>query len=200
MTAKADVNVILRRFRKHGDLERLEALLPHIRELQRLASEHGIFDVFQDNGGKLLQVLLVTGLTAISGREGNDAVDAEGKEYELKSVNRFDTRGNRRRNPQFTTHNHLNPKIIAKYKKVDWIFAVYSGIELEAVYLLTPKMLQPCFKKWSRDYKAKGDLNNPKIMLSFVERHGILVYRNPDAVPEQEPRARPKKKRENKRK
>lgn len=181
MTVKVDAETIRRRFQKHSDLDKLELLLPHIRELQKLASEHGIFDVFQDNGGKLLQVLLVTGLTALPGREGNDAIDHEGKEYEMKSVNRFDSRGKRKTNPQFTTHHHLNPKIIGKYRKVDWLFAVYSGIELESVYLLTPRNLEPCYKKWLKDFKMKGNLNNPKINLRFVQDRGIEIYRNENA-------------------
>jgi len=187
MKRKSKTDAILRRFQRHTDLAKLELLLPYIRELQRLTSEHGIHDVFQDNGGKLLQVLLVTGLTALPGREGNDAVDAEGHEYEMKSVNRFDVRGRRKSNPQFTTHHHLNPTIIAKYRKVDWLFALYSGIELESVYLLTPQMLEPYYERWSNDYETKGNLNNPKINLKYVEEHGILLYRNEDAPTENTP-------------
>jgi hypothetical protein len=48
----------------HPDTAELERLFPYIREYQALASKHGIGDIFQDNGGKLLQLLLVTGLTA----------------------------------------------------------------------------------------------------------------------------------------
>jgi hypothetical protein len=29
--------------------------------------------IFQDNGGKILQILLITGLKVLPGREGNDA-------------------------------------------------------------------------------------------------------------------------------
>lgn len=178
MTRKRERNRILKRFQSHKDLAALEKLLPHIRNLQKLASQHGIHDVFQDNGGKLLQVLLVTGLTALPGREGNDGVDADGREYEMKSVNRFDTRGMKKSNPQFTTHHHLNSIIIEKYRKVDWIFAIYSGIELEEVYVLTPSQLEPYYRKWEIDYRTKGDLNNPKINLSFVQQNGVLLYRN----------------------
>lgn len=73
--------------RAHRDLAKLEKLFPVIRRYQELATRHGINDIFQDNGGKLLQVLLIMGLCVIPGREGNDAVDQDGKEYELKSVN-----------------------------------------------------------------------------------------------------------------
>ena len=71
----------------HPDKAVLEEIFPSIRKYQELASKHGIGDIFQDNGGKLLQLVLITGLTVIPGREGNDARDDEGNEYELKSVN-----------------------------------------------------------------------------------------------------------------
>jgi hypothetical protein len=71
----------------HPDKAVLDELFPYIQRYQELARRHGINDIFQDNGGKILQVLLVTGLTILPGREGNDAIDEEGNEYELKSVN-----------------------------------------------------------------------------------------------------------------
>src|SRR2546428_12041606 len=105
------------------DLAELERLFPSIREYEALAARHGIGDIFQDNGGKLLQVLLITGLKCLKGREGNDATDEEGNEYELKSVNLALT-------PSFSTHHHLNPVILNKYRAVAaWYFAIYMGIE-----------------------------------------------------------------------
>lgn len=182
MSRKSKIEKLRKRFQQHNDLVKFEKLLPHIRELQKLASQHGIHDVFQDNGGKLLQVLLVTGLTAIPGREGNDAKDAAGREYELKSVNRFSSAGKEKRNPQFTTH-HLNQNILDKYREVDWVFALYSGIELEAVYLMTTEQLEPCFAKWEKEFATKGAaLNNPKINLRFVQDNGVELYRNEDAL------------------
>ena len=61
----------------------------------------------------MLQVLIILGLKATGGREGNDAVDAEGNEYELKTVNLGlgASRG-------VTTHHHLNLGILAKYRTV----------------------------------------------------------------------------------
>jgi hypothetical protein len=101
--------------KSHPDAEQLKKLFPAIRQFQWLATVHGIPDIFQDNGGKILQVCLILGLTVLKAREGNDAVDADGNEFELKTVNVL-------RTDQFTTHHHLNPVIIAKYRKVDWIF------------------------------------------------------------------------------
>ena len=158
----------------HPDHLKLRALLPSIRKLQRLASEHGIDDIFQDNGGKVLQVLLYTGLTILPGREGNDARDETGREYELKSVNIH--------LPQsFSTHHHMNPHIIGKYRQVDWIFAVYDGIELVEIYLLTPAHIEPYFKKWTKKWADDGnkDINNPKIPLKFVRETGKCIYSAP---------------------
>src|SRR5690606_22836970 len=140
---------------------------------QDLASKNGINDIFQDNGGKLLQVLLITGLSDLPGREGNDAVDEDGNEYELNSVNISLTKS-------FSTHHHMNPTIIVKYRKVDWIFAVYRGIEILEIYRLTPENLEPYYSKWEKKWHDDGekDINNPKIPLKYVREVGELLFEN----------------------
>lgn len=155
----------------HPDKTILDNLFPHIQKYQDLASKHGINDIFQDNGGKILQVLLVTGLEVIPGREGNDAKDADGKEFELKSVNIALTKS-------FSTHHHINPRIIDKYRQVDWIFAIYRGINLLSIYKLTPLDLEYYYKQWEEKWHSKGgkDINNPKIPLKYVMQHGELLY------------------------
>lgn len=163
--------------KEHPDKAILDELFPYIRHYQELASKHGIGDIFQDNGGKLLQVLLVLGLKVLPGREGNDAIDDEGNEYELKSVNVRLTKG-------FSTHHHMNPTIIAKYRKVDWIFAVYEGIELKAIYKLTPADLEQFFAAWENKWHDSGgkDINNPKIPLRYVVEKGELYYKIEEAI------------------
>ncbi len=155
----------------HPDKAELDRLFPYIREYRALASTHGIDDIFQDNGGKLLQVLLLTGLQILPGREGNDAVDSDGNEYELKSVNVLLTKS-------FSTHHHMNPDIIDKYRQVHWIFAVYKGIEIQAIYELSPEDLEPYYGKWETKWHENGgkDLNNPKIPLKFVIEKGRLLF------------------------
>jgi hypothetical protein len=157
----------------HPDSALLLELFPAIRLYQALASKHGIYDIFQDNGGKILQVLLLVGLRGLPGREGNDAVDDDGNEYELKSVNTQLTRS-------FSTHHHMNPTIIAKYRKVNWIFAVYEGIEIRTIFLMTPEDLEPYYQHWESKWYGDGskDINNPKIPLAFVQAHGQLLYEN----------------------
>lgn len=155
----------------HPDKAQLEELWPAIQRYQELARAHGINDIFQDNGGKLLQVILTTGLRVIPLREGNDATDDEGNEYELKSVNIELTRS-------FSTHHHMNPVIIAKYRRVAWIFAVYQGIELLEIYRLEPADMEPWYVKWETKWHADGgkDINNPKVPLSYVRQHGTKLY------------------------
>lgn len=125
----------------HPDKAKMDELMPAIREFQALATKHGVGDIFQDNGGKLLQVVLTLGLTVLSGREGNDAKDETGREFELKSVNLDLTKS-------FSTHHHLNPAILKKYRQVSWVFAMYRGIELICIHTMEPKQLEPLFKRW----------------------------------------------------
>ena len=155
----------------HPDLSRLKELWPSIQEYQSLAMKHGINDIFQDNGGKLLQVLLITNLQVLPGREGNDAVDLSGQEYELKSINIDLTKG-------FSTHHHMNPTIIEKYRKVPWIFAIYSGISIQSIYRLEPKDLEPYYTAWEQKWHEDGekDINNPKIPVNFVIEVGKKIY------------------------
>lgn len=154
----------------HPDYEILQKIWKDVLEYQRLATRHGIADIFQDNGGKLLQVLLLLDLQVLPGREGNDAKDKMGQEYELKSVNIELTKS-------FSTHHHMNPVIIAKYRKVPWIFAIYKNIELQAVYRLEPKDLEEVYVKWEQKWHKDGkDINNPKIPVNFVTSKGTLLW------------------------
>lgn len=156
----------------HPDFAHLGQLWPAIQQYQALASKHGIDDIFQDNGGKILQVLLLLNLKILPGREGNDAVDAFGQEYELKSVNIELVTG-------FSTHHHMNPVIIAKYRKVPWIFAIYRHIALESVYRLEPAAMEPWYKKWEDKWSISGDINNPKVPVTYVMENGTLLWGTP---------------------
>jgi hypothetical protein len=159
------------KLRPHPDRERLDALMPAIREFQALASEHGIDDVFQDNGGKLLQLVLTMDLVVSPGRGGADAVDRLGRSYELKSLN-IDL------SSSFTTHHHLNTAVLANYRKIGWLFAMYRGIELSAIYSMEAFQLEPLFQKWEAQLQtsSSGHLNNPKIPAHFVMANGVLIY------------------------
>ena len=72
----------------------------------------------------------------------------------------------------------MNPIIISKYRKVDWIFAIYEGIEIESIYHLRPDQLEQYYDKWEKQWYERGnkDINNPKIPLTFVEKNGVKVF------------------------
>jgi hypothetical protein len=155
---------------KHFDWKRLEKLMPAVREFQTLATAHGIDDIFQDNGGKILQMLLALNLQGIPGREGNDAVDVEGREYELKSVNIWLTAG-------FSTNHHINIPIIEKYRQARWVFAIYEGIEMRRAFFMPAEKLEVYFSAWEEKWKTeKKDINNPKVPLKFVCDHGECLF------------------------
>lgn len=157
----------------HPDKKELDKLFPAIRKYQELATRHGIGDIFQDNGGKLLQALLILNIQCMGSREGNDARDADGNEYELKTVNVLLT-------SSFSTHHHLNPTILKKYRAVKaWYFSIYRGIELVEIYRMPPSDLErDHFGKWEAKWHASGgrDINNPKIPVKYVKTKGRLVF------------------------
>ncbi len=166
--------------KRRSVFERMQNAFGKVQELQTLAKEYGIADIFQDNGGKVLQVLIMLGLKISPGREGNDALDDEGNEYELKTVNYALT-------TQISTHHHLNKEILDKYRKVKaWYIAIYEDIELWEIWKIPPSQLEELFRRWEEVIDQAGkELNNPKIPLWFVQTGGEYVYRNPDkpAVP-----------------
>lgn len=160
---------------RKNDLERLREGLENVKLLQQLANEYDISDIFQDNGGKVLQLLILLGLRQLKGREGNDAVDEDGNEYELKTVNLS-------LNPRagVTTHHHITKEIIAKYRSVTWYIGLYKGIELVEIWKVHPSIFEELFVSWEKwiDDNNGQPRNNPKIPLRYV-RKGECVYRNP---------------------
>jgi len=170
--------------KSHKDYKKLQALKPSITEFQALATEHGINDIFQDNGGKLLELLLLTGLQGKPGREGNDAKDETGQEYELKTMNAELV-------STFSTHHHMNLEIIKKYRQVPWIFGIYRNIDLVSLYYVPANGLDAKFTEWEqkivekkKELEAQGNkpdmnaisINNPKVNASTVEEVGEKIH------------------------
>lgn len=150
--------------------ERLDRAMANVQELQAIATEHGIDDIFQDNGGKVLQSLIILRLRQIPGREGNDAVNDDGHEFELKTVNVL-------KQKQVTTHHHLNLTILFKYRAVaGWYISLYEGINLREIYRIETTALEGLFSEWeARIQMGMADgkrpdyaLNNPKIPLTAI--------------------------------
>lgn len=165
------------------DVKRLERALAACQDLQDLATKYGINDIFQDNGGKVLQALIILGLKISPGREGNDAFDDEGNEYELKTLN-----VSLGRSRGVTTHHHLNLTILEKYRAVRaWYISLYDGIVLQEIYRITPEQLEPVFAQWeAKIVHENRELNNPKIPIRVIRGLGDRVYPAP-TLPEIDP-------------
>lgn len=156
---------------KHKDrIKLIEQLWQNLHALEELAKKYGINDIFQDNGAKILQQIIYMNMQIIPGREGNDSVSESGIEWEMKSIN-IETSAS-----GFSTNHHTNQTIIDKYRKVPWSFAIYQGLHLLEIYVLSPKTLEPMYKHWEDKLKTMSHLNNPKIPIKFVRENGIRIY------------------------
>lgn len=170
-----------------AEIARLESLWKNLEDLAKMAKEYGIDDMLQDNGVKVLQQLVYLNMDLLPGREGNDSISKSGIEWEMKSANEALVSG-------FSTNHHTTHDIIAKYRQVPWTFAIYDGIILKEIYVLTPQQLEPIYKKWeekiqddarTKNPKNQGDahINNPKIPIKFVRENGVKVYPYNDVSP-----------------
>ena len=159
------------------DKTSVDILWKQLHTLQEIAHEFGIDNIFQDNGAEILQQLIYLNMKAVPGREGNDGVDINGCEWEMKSLDI--SKGN----AGITTNHHLNSAIIDKYRTVPWSVAIYDGIHLKKIYIIGNEQLQPLFIKWEEKLRTVESLNNPKIPLAYIEEHGILIYQEGDEYP-----------------
>jgi len=151
-------------------IDNIDKIWESLQELNNLAKTKGIVDIFQDNGAKILQQLIYLNFKSLPKREGNDAVDVNGVEWEMKSINIATSASG------FSTNHHTNRVIIKKYRKVPWSFAIYDDIDLLEIYVMTPDKLEPLFLHWEKKLETMSHLNNPKISIKYVRENGILVY------------------------
>lgn len=171
----------IRRLRPSGDAENILELG---RRLQELATDYGIHNVMTDNGYQELVVLTLFGLTKLR-REGNDARDGEGHEYELKTVGRISADGKVKNSLSITTEHTLTLANIERYRSVWlWVVAVFNRTLPEVIYEITPQRLEPYFFAW--EVRLRGNdpdgtdplnhINNPKVPLKFIAEHGIRIW------------------------
>lgn len=152
------------------EIDRVMSLFSALHDLEDMCTEYGIPDLLQDNGAKVLQQLVLLNFDNLPGREGNDAVSASGTEWEMKSINIATSASG------FSTNHHTTYDIIRKYRSVPWSFAIYDGIKLLSIYVMTPEQLEPLFSHWEEKLRTMPHLNNPKIPVKFVQEKGLLVY------------------------
>ena len=160
-----------------GDIGSLLALGT---ELQAAASLRGIHNVFDDGGYKELLMLSLFNLRKLD-REGDDAEDAAGRRYEMKTVARVSSSGKRKRSLSVTTEHTLTQPNIDRYRATFlWIVAVFDQAQPEVIYEIPPSKLEPYFAQWETQLARQGQpaggapnhMNNPKIPLKFIAKHG----------------------------
>lgn len=157
-------------------IEKFNAQWSGLNTIEALAAQYDIEDIAQDNNLKLLQTLVYFDFDNQAGREGSDAIDRYGHDWELKTANENLVSG-------FSTNHHTNHERIRQFRGERWLFSIYRGIELQDVYAMSPKTLEPYFTDWTNKVNAKAaagmdnpHLNNPKIPIKFVRANGIKVY------------------------
>ena len=153
----------------HIGFEEMTKAMKGVKALQHLAEHHGIPNIFTDNGGKLVQILVATGLDYVEGRTGPDAQDRLGNFYEIKSTDVNAKVG-------FGTSHHLNMSILDRYRVHTFIFAIFDGVTLLEAYRVRTEDLEPLFQQWEDRLFDTDHLNNPKIPLALVREVGDIVY------------------------
>ena len=155
----------------------MDAAMEGTKALRNLAAKYGISDPFVDNGVKVLQIAVATGLDIMPGRQGADAADRVDNEYEIKTMDTLKSvRG-------FTTNHHLTASTIAKYRQRRFVFATYENSVLQAAYLVEPEDMEPIYRKWEGQLRGRSHLNNPKIALEYVIETGRVLYMKDVAAP-----------------
>lgn len=160
-------------------------------QLQKAASAHGLHNVFDDGGYKELILLRLFNLTKLH-RVGDDAEDSQGRRFEIKTVARVSAAGNRKTSLSITTEHTLTKTNIDRYRLAYlWIVAVFDQAHPEAIYEITPDALEVYFSTWSEKLDRQAELgseggapvhlNNPKVPLSFIVKHGAQIWPEKDA-------------------
>jgi Restriction endonuclease PvuII len=153
-------------------------------EIQAQATLRGIHNVFDDGGYKELVMLSLFNLRKLH-REGDDAEDAEGRRYEMKTVARVSSSGERKTNLSVTTEHTLTQANIDRYRATFlWIVAVFDRSRPEVIYEIPPVKLERYFAAWEAKLASQGQptggapnhMNNPKIPLKWIMAHGIQVW------------------------
>ena len=151
----------------------MSTLLQQGMELQAAGTLRGIHDVFDDGGYKELFMLTLFNLKKLF-REGDDAEDAHGRRYEMKTVARVSSAGIRKNSLSVTTEHTLTQMNIDRYRAVFlWIVAVFDQSTPEVIFEIPPTKLEPYVSAWEEKLALQGQpvggppnhINNPKIPL-----------------------------------
>lgn len=139
-------------------------------QLQTLAKEYGIDNVFADGGFGTLTLLAAFGLRAVPGKLGHDAVHPDGRRFELKTVNILDSNGERKNSLSVSTRTPLTLANLETLRTVDeWIVGVFCGTTPLYAYQFPTGILAAWFTEQETKIRAHGaPLNNPHIPFKVI--------------------------------
>lgn len=148
--------------------------------LEEEANKIGIFNVFDDGGYRTLLLCTMFGLHVLPGKLGDDAVDSEGRTFELKTVNLKNGSGLYRGSyPNVGTAHSLSAENIKRYRKTTgWIIGVFVGNTPIEVWQVDSKHFDSLFDRLDRKVAANRGRNNPKIPFRLIRQHGKRIYRS----------------------
>lgn len=151
--------------------------------LQVEATKENIINVFDDGGYRELILTRMFGLAKMSGRHGDDGIDkVTGKQYELKTVNLIDTKGELRKRPGITTCHHMNQEVISRYRKISGlIVGIFYINDPVRIYEIPTEELEEDLSKWENrllNEEGLSHINNPKFNFDFIVSKGKLHYQD----------------------
>lgn len=154
-------------------LQRLHTAFASLQDLQQLAAQYGIADVFLTNGGKLLQVLMLLGLRLAPEYGGHTALDGAGNRYEVRVISHPGGRL-----MSLPAAERVDQARLDAYRAVAaWYVAIYIGANLSELYQVEPTLLAPLMEKWTQDVARRGVVKNPMIPLKLIRRGQMLLDR-----------------------
>ena len=120
--------------------------------LEAEANKIGIFNVFDDGGYRTLLLCTMFGLRVLPGKQGDDAVDSEGRTFELKTVNLQSGSGLfKEKYPDIGTEHTLSESNLKRYRKTTgWIIGVFIGNTPIEVWQIDSIHLEPVFRVFDK--------------------------------------------------
>jgi hypothetical protein len=157
----------------------IEDVLGLASKLQKYGTKKNIVSVFDDGGYRELLLATLFDLRLHLGRQGDDAYDELGNNFELKTVNLVDTSGKLRIKPGITTCHHVNQEIINRYRNLHaWLVGIFFINEPVEIYEISADKLESYLKTWEEQLKQSTHINNPKIRFDDIRKLGIKHYEN----------------------
>lgn len=148
----------------------IDDLLVHAFNLDRAGRELGL-NAFDNNLIREVIICRQAGLRKSLGRGETDALGRDGStRYELKSTDLKFVRSA----PMWPTSREVTATVLAAFRSMDFfLFAVFRGIDLLALFRASAGGLEPFFSELEEKVAAKQgagrNLNNPKIPWRVIE-------------------------------